>query len=170
LNSRESILNLFSNAINSLHTKDKCLFEYKVQERSLVGRFAIYLRELIKNFEQENIFLDIEYNRYDKDIKILPKYKSKYVSVDLVIHSRGNNENNKVCCEVKRNASRKGDDLEKIKLLIMQYNYRFGIYIYKLQENSIKLVLIERPYINEKYNYFFDPQSGKFLFDKKEID
>jgi hypothetical protein len=172
LNSRESILNLFSNAIDSLLTKDTILFENDVQERAIVGRLAIYLRELIQNFEQEKIFLDIEYNRRGKYLKDLSGYKANYVSVDLVIHSRGNNGNNMLCCEVKKKKSSQGNDLEKIKRLIKQYYYRFGIYIYELQESSIKLVFIEKDNINEdyykEYYYSFDMQSRKFLSDKKE--
>jgi hypothetical protein len=172
LSNRESILNLFSNAIDSLLTKDTILFANDVQERALVGRLAIYLRELIKNFEQEKIFLDIEYNRCYKCTKNLLEYKANYVSVDLVIHSRGNNEKNMICCEAKKKDSSQGDDLGKIKLLIKQYDYRFGIYIYELQESSIKIVFIEKDNINEdyykEYYYSFDMQSRKFLSDKKE--
>ncbi|WP_198514332.1 hypothetical protein [Algoriphagus formosus] len=112
-----------SKTFQRLKKRDSYLFDINIHEDALSNRLAGYLRD---ELESELISVDTEYNRHGDQLK---KYglEGRSAVVDIVVHSRGNDDLNLFAIESKKiNASQ--DDYNKINALVdHEFNYRFGV-------------------------------------------
>lgn len=109
---KEEIGMLINCALDRLYENDIYLVNNKpflrkkngnhhVGERSIVFRLAHYMQNIMDSIPVfENYVLDCEYNRNGEQAKVLPSFPNG-VYPDIIIHNRGNNDNNLLIMEVK---------------------------------------------------------------------
>ncbi len=129
----------FIKALFDFLKREKFLLEKGVNERSITHKLAEYLQR-----EFQDYYVDCEYNRMLKDEIYITKnlkleikdtkstdLKQTTVYPDIIIHKRGNNEDNLLVIEVKKeeNNSSKDYDTNKLKAFTNQLNYKFGFFI-----------------------------------------
>lgn len=132
--------NIVEQAIIKFNNCEKYLLDNNLSERCICSKFAMYLRDEIKDSEFNAYIVDVEYNRGNNGICNNPKIlNSKNIVVDLIVHKRGYDEtygyDNLICIEMKKsNDSRRAqgiiDDEDRLrKLTNYQYsfNYQMGL-------------------------------------------
>lgn len=132
----EVIKKLLIDSCNKLIESEHHLLENDSSERSIAHRLACIIGKLIKNNKMLGDFsVDCEYNIMNGGI---PKAmygltdteipKGKYVFPDIIVHKRGNNENNLAVLEIKKSTSSYSLDFDrrKIDAYVGELNYRFG--------------------------------------------
>ncbi|MEN8906641.1 MAG: hypothetical protein ABF289_11840 [Clostridiales bacterium] len=131
---------LVGNSLNNLFKSDKELINIEnialddinkhAAERSIVFRFGIYLNEELKKYPDHftDTNLDVEYNRYNYDIK---KVDEKSIFPDLIIHSRHNQDKNILVVEFKTWWNNNTyDDEKKLKAFTRnsgKFRYDYGL-------------------------------------------
>lgn len=145
----KEILSNINKAINKLYEKDSELLTRGLNELTISTTLLCYLKPLFKNYD-----VDAEYNgdsSKSSDKKALSIAKTEIVKIkkntndddiynfnpDIIIHKRGENKNNLVVIEIKKdthNTKGKLYDLIKLKHLTIDYsgnnyNYKLGIAI-----------------------------------------
>lgn len=144
----DELKELVNYSLLQFYKYDKILFEYDtessaVSERCMMFHIGWYMLEKMKTmpkFAWAN--LDCEYNRnlkYPKSMYMETlagiKDKIKDTIPDLLIHKRGNNENNLLVIEFKKGSPKKHDkerDMEKLRYFTNkehEYAYNYGMYI-----------------------------------------
>lgn len=145
------ILEKLNQAIEVLFKKDYWLLEKNLSEWSITHKMAEHLQKLLSEYN-----VDCEYNgnienpSFRKKISVLKselnrvqkKIRAEYenddeqirraVFPDIIVHKRGNNKNNKLIIEVKKNSSRTSLDydifkLEKYTEAESDFKYELGI-------------------------------------------
>lgn len=133
-----SFREMIDRTLDILYNKEPELFnigssdeiEAHVGERAIVFRFGLYFQQALDEcgkFKDYN--LDCEYNRNGTGPKTLPMVENR-IFPDLILHQRGNNNNNLLVVEFKGwwNKNQKYDE-DKIKAMISKngrYQYREG--------------------------------------------
>lgn len=133
---KEKIVKLVDIAIKELLNNDSALFQRGVNERAIAARFSNYLQN---NFEEYSV--DADYNRHGvkpKRVELPEECRNKkdekgnsLIIPDIVIHDRGNDDNNLLAIELKKDdnaENSKCDDL-RVQALIDQLNYEMGLTI-----------------------------------------
>lgn len=121
----------FEEAIAALYHKDFAIIEKQCSERSIVFRLGLYVAQ---NFEKCGYHVDCEYNRRGTEPKSLKGKRFNFP--DVIVHQRGNSENNLLVVEVKtRNDTRSAHFQNDINKLIGftkkgPYSYTGGIHVY----------------------------------------
>ena len=155
--SKEELKDILEEAFRLLYEKDRYLIIYEPSfpdgeeayhagERSIVARFAHYLQNIFEDRNMlANLAVDTEYNRHGYDIKRLP-HCSRRVYPDLIVHHRGDDEENFLVMEFKTwwNPDTKGD-IKKLEDMMDKekgYGYRYGISVL-LGENGPEIRWIE---------------------------
>ena len=186
----EFIFSKILKALKKLFNKDFYLFEKKVAERTISHKFAGYLQEEFGT----DLFTDCEYNRHfdhpkrlyeikkhvasQRANKTLSNHEEDYgicVSPDIIVHKRGDDGNNVLVLELKRNdncfISDEKYDLLKIETYIKEFGYQYGAFInFKMGENFgiQKVCFLEK---NLKDDCNFQDISNKFKrFLEKELE
>ena len=107
--------------------------EKHVGERAAMFRFAYYMQSLVNDYNKYSLFrnynFDCEYNRNIYKVKRLPNGKN--IVPDIIIHKRGNNDNNLLIIELKTwwNENNSGD-IEKLDIFTDKsgcYGYEYGL-------------------------------------------
>jgi len=127
-------------SIQTFRLKEKFILDNDLNERTLTHKLAEYLQE---NFLDFNV--DCEYNRMMKEEDYVTKTlelkkeeginnfdtTAKTVYPDIIIHRRGDDQDNLLVIEVKKNGNHKGKDfdIKKLNAFIKDLNYKFGIYL-----------------------------------------
>jgi hypothetical protein len=119
-------------AISKLRERDEYLLDARSSERSITHHFAVYLH---REFERWHV--DIEYNRDGHEIKRLRNLldaETDRVSPDIIVHTRGTNEDNLLVVEVKKRGSENGADKNKLieftkPLTKDGLGYRWGLHL-----------------------------------------
>ncbi len=109
---RDEIEHRVRRAIDELRERDRYLLAAKASERSITHHLAVYLH---REFESWNV--DVEYNRDGHECKRLPDLpdvKSDNVFPDIIVHTRGTNDDNLLVVEVKKRGSGNGSDKNKL--------------------------------------------------------
>lgn len=197
----EQIQGWVESALKDLLEKDKALFEFKVSERAVTHRLAMYLGMVIEP-KLSSISVDCEYNRHYGDPKKFPRAKlennldclldkneswhnialdcignsniesnvekakcniaadlragARRVIPDIVVHCRGNDNNNVLIVEVKVAQSKHQAvllDLAKLKTFTdngSKVKYQYGLFIN-----------IEEPEMSRIKAWFFVFENGK---------
>lgn len=99
LQSNQIILAIQS-ALTVLYVHDIYLIDHKVNERTIVNRFSIYLQEELNERGFSDFNMDVEYNRDHSDIKRTVRF-SRGTYPDVIVHRRGSNEYNLCVIEFK---------------------------------------------------------------------
>jgi len=132
-------------ALDQLWQSDKHLLKNNVNERSITHKLAIYIES-----EFEGYRVDCEYNRNGPNIKIYREIveqinrsgikandtKAKTAFPDIIVHKRGNNNDNLLVIEVKKlrgdaTQTNSVDEVDKKKLKAFthenQLKYKYGL-------------------------------------------
>ena len=133
---------LINSALDKLYENDSYLIYNKpfsrrkngnhhVGERSIVFRLAHYMQNIMDVTDAfKNYVLDCEYNRNGAHAKVLPSFPNG-VYPDVIIHNRGNNNNNLLIMEVKTYwNSDNTQDVHKINEFLDEkgeYHFSFGV-------------------------------------------
>lgn len=154
---KEQVEALINSALDMLYTKDSYLIDnslyynetdgiHHVGERSIVFRLAHYMQNIMdKNSCFENYVLDCEYNRNGTDRKMLPSFTNG-IYPDVIIHNRGNNDNNLLIMEVKTywNSDNRWDK-KKIREFLDgsgEYRFLFGLsLVIKKNRKDVNVIL-----------------------------
>lgn len=99
-------------AIDKLRERDRYLLAVNASERSIVHHLAVYLYQ-----EFESLNVDVEYNRDEHEVKRLrnlPDVNCNNVLPDVIVHTRGTNDENLLVVEVKKRGSENGTDEMKL--------------------------------------------------------
>ena len=122
------------NAYKKLLEKDIYLLKNDVNERSITHKMAEYLQQEFSEYH-----VDCEYNRDGHFTKKLATKKidtddieAQTIYPDIIIHKRGDNNNNFVIIEAKKayaNEIGKNKDIQKLKDYEEQLHYKFAIFI-----------------------------------------
>ena len=111
--------------MNSVDTEPK-----HVSERSIVFRFGVYFENFVRE-QLSEYNLDSEYNRNKADIKLLPSWEDGCYP-DIIVHKRGNNDNNLLVIEFKTwwNSDQSNDCQKIIEFCSTDtYQYKYGMTI-----------------------------------------
>lgn len=136
-------------------TNDCVLVKNKNYEPTISGRMAIYFRDVLGHLEKQNIFVDVEYNKFDvadKKRYIQSDETTKNIRPDIIIHKRTKQTNNLLYCELKKRAQRNGSDKQKVEEQVKDKNYKFGLYINKI--NAIAETIEFQIYHENRWNYY----------------
>lgn len=122
------------NAYKKLLENDIDLLKNDVNERSITHKMAEYLQQEFIGYH-----VDCEYNRdghFTKKLKVknikTDDIEAQTIYPDIIIHKRGNNDNNFVIIEAKKscvNEIKKNEDIQKLKEYKKQLNYEYAIFI-----------------------------------------
>lgn len=128
------IAEIVEGAVRRLLVEQKELLTLNVGEPTISQQLAMYMREAIP----ESIAIDVEYNRHGSEKKVLiipPRKKSNMRAVptlvrpDIVIHQRGNDENNIAVLEVKKPGADLKHDRAKLEAFKRQFQYHYAAHI-----------------------------------------
>lgn len=126
----QKLQKLVEQAALQVYERDQQLIALSGNEQSIVFRLGLYLNQLLekKGFLQHGLSLDSEYNKYEADPKRLG---TNLIRPDLLLHKRMNQKENLLAIECKRNQSNDSHDLQKLKQLTLDSNYKYllGCYI-----------------------------------------
>ena len=115
-------------ALKILYIKDIYLIENNVEEIAITHKLGMYMENLFPGYD-----VDCEYNRITyKNGNLAPKKCNKHiVRPDIIVHKRGNNDDNLLALELKKNANNNQEkkDMDKLKNYISELGYSYGIYI-----------------------------------------
>lgn len=164
---KSKLLNILQEAFVKLYEFDLDAIERDTHEQCLSGRLAMYIHEELNKSMNNEVRVDVEYNR-DKDNpklenqkKRYDKDKNPYIRPDILIHERGTDNCNILYCEIKKNND---CDTDKVKKQVYgDRKYRYGISIIKLNSTEIELVLFEIS--NSKQQ----PEKYYFCSDSKNL-
>ena len=154
-NDRTSIKRLIEKALDKLYKEDYnsliCLnHEKHVGERACVFRFGIYFNQILKREKQfKGYNLDYEYNRNYDDPK--RRNNGNLMIPDIILHKRGNNDNNIVVIEFKgwwSDVKSQKDDIDKLKELVdpygkYKYQYGYSIILNNVEKGKGKYTITE---------------------------
>lgn len=170
---KEEILSAFSKALTTLFENDELLFEFGVDERTIAGRLAMYLRDEFAYAEAHGITIDIEYNRDADKVKYEHQQEKKNrIFPDIILHQRGSGKNQEYkndifYCEMKKSSTPNASDKDKVKIQLKKRKYQYGINLYYINHWEAKLDLylysenkiICLPYCYSKsYNYLLSKE------------
>ncbi len=155
-------------------TKEDYLLHHNIYERTITHKLAEYLQPLFSDFN-----VDCEYNgdvdnihNYRKQLEIseedmfeilrdkIREDETYSVYPDIIIHTRGTNENNHLVIEVKKaqgNEKDKQFDYLKLKKFTTQYGYRLGAYLeFQTGKNAslAKIIFYQKGKIISELMYF----------------
>lgn len=154
-NNMTSIKKLIEKALDKLYKEDYnsliCLNHKKhVGERACVFRFGIYFSQILKREKQfKGYNLDCEYNRNYDDPK--RKNNGDLIIPDIILHERGNNDNNIVVIEFKgwwSDVKSQKDDIYKLKEFVdpygkYKYQYGYSIILNNVEKGKGKYTITE---------------------------
>lgn len=132
-------------ALDLLYQNDRYLIGHSVEggsknlshvsERACVFRFGVYFDFLFRQRIPYHYHIDVEYNRNLENVKTLPQSEISETEEacipDLIVHRRGNNDNNLLVIEFKTWWNRdQRQDKKKIERFTDpegDYRYKFGV-------------------------------------------
>jgi hypothetical protein len=107
---QEGMLGAVSAALGDLLTHDRELLRLSAHELAMVHRFGVYLeRRLQPAIDQGQLAIDLDYDRHGTGPKLLPgrpdKCGQRRFRPDLVVHHRGDDDQNLLVVEWKKKAT-----------------------------------------------------------------
>lgn len=114
---------LVEEAVQQLFAKDSFLLEANAAERAIAARLAVYLEA---RFPQHHV--NVEYNRHGLHPKRLnlPGYgDEKLILPDVVVHRQGNDENNLLVIQIKKETNNESRDYDRAVLVGMMQDYGY---------------------------------------------
>ena len=150
----------FFQGYKNLLEKDLELIKNCNYEPTISGRIAMYFRACLITLEYQNIFVDVEYDKFglnDKKRFIQSNIDSNKIRPDIIIHERTTQNKNLMYCEIKKDVSEKSFDRNKVKEQVDDKNYKFGLFINKIKIEKINFQI----YTNRAWH--------KYIFENNEI-
>lgn len=129
-----TLIEIVKKAINSFNEDERYLIENTLSERCICSRFALHITNELIEQKYSGYVVDVEYNRNYRDIKHIDN-NSGPITVDLVVHKRGNNPAyNLICIEMKKSSNKRGCADDELRLCKMTdshcgFNYKLGVMI-----------------------------------------
>jgi hypothetical protein len=119
-------------ALADLLQNDLALLERDASERAIAARLTFYLVPLFERYD-----VDPEYNRHGLDPKIVDLPNNcreggkRLIIPDIIVHHRGNDDNNVLVIEMKKQSNRESRDCDRAKILAMKREllYQHGLII-----------------------------------------
>lgn len=115
----KEIKNSIKSSLKLFKENDFILLDINVNERTIVHKIACYLQSEFNEWD-----VDVEYNRDQNNTK---RISDSSIIPDIVIHKRTTN-NNLLAIEIKKNEISEWD-LNKLKKIKSEFNYRYILYI-----------------------------------------
>src|SRR5437016_3684984 len=127
---RNEVERRLEEAIGVLCGRDHLLLEYEVGERAVASKLACHLAPLFPDYD-----VDVEYNRHGLDPKDLDLPSecrgggTHLIVPDIIIHRRGNDDDNLLVIEVKKESNPESRICDRVKIDGMKrhYRYAFGV-------------------------------------------
>jgi hypothetical protein len=122
-----------SRSVRLVRARDSFLLKHAAHERSITHKLAEYLQP---EFPDYNV--DCEYNKHGLDVKLLPREcdarAQRLVYPDIVVHVRGNDDNNILVIEAKPRKHHLVPRCDEAKLVEFTkldgaYHYQLGLFI-----------------------------------------
>lgn len=161
----KDFLDLWNYAFRMLYKKDISLFRTNVQERSIMGRLAMYLQNRYDPFFDDSICIDLEYNREGKNVKRPhPNDNDSWIAPDILLHTRERSNNNIFYCEIKKKSDSKNQDAERARDAVRERNYQYGVNLFLIKRNCSKMSVYTACKSNDgnkllrEQMYIFDPK------------
>ena len=123
-------------SLSILSINDSFLLKNNVAERAIAHKLGEYLQNLFPYYT-----VDCEYNRHGQNKKIL---SDKKVYPDIIIHERGNNKNNLLVIEIKKDINEDINDFKKLSEFTRSgndYKYHYGLFIHLNVDSAAKSLL-----------------------------
>ena len=146
----EELKQFVKDALNEFYRNDAELITLGVREDTMSHRIAVYLEQILIEKGYKKYHVDREYDKHGKLPKWLkPKIPSNGYShrPDIVIHERGNDNNNLLLVEVKKNKALTDGDNDDLKLKCAIdpecFKYNLGLYINIINATSANLTWYE---------------------------
>jgi hypothetical protein len=121
-------------AIELLRERDEFLIHFATREETLSHRLAVYLEWVFPGYH-----VDCEYDKRIDDGEVYDKTrvhggKESGFRPDIIVHRRGNSQNNLLAIELKKkpNQDRRAEDrstLEQVTLHNGEYRYQLGLFL-----------------------------------------
>lgn len=122
--------------------EDKMEVERKLHEVCINHRFAIYIEKYLQEIDK-SYFVDIEYNRYYKNIKYVDStYYKGNIRPDIIIHKRLSNIGTPHLLAIEIKKDQFSDrDKDKVYALMTdpKYNYKFGARVIYFELSNIQI-------------------------------
>lgn len=138
---RRKLRAIVNSAIDNFNQNEINLIKLDVSERCICAKFASYVEKSIDNTEFKSYDVDVEYNRNEYDIKRL----DDRIVVDLIVHKRGENQDNSnlICIEMKKgykrlDYKRDKERLGKLTVENSEYHYLAG-YMILAEKNGLRI-------------------------------
>ncbi len=117
-------------AVAIMFERDRLLLEYEVGERAIAAKLACYLAPLFPDHD-----VDVEYNRHGLDpktVQLPPECHGggeRLIVPDVIVHRRGNDADNLLVVEVKKETNAEPRTCDRAKILGMkkQFGYTWGV-------------------------------------------
>ncbi|MBE6123975.1 MAG: hypothetical protein E7184_00325 [Erysipelotrichaceae bacterium] len=141
------ILELFLKARDTFLDSNRDLIKLNLNERNYCHHLACEITSLLRQSNFKKYFCDVEYNRDHGQIKTIKTNDGniRNINVDLIIHSRCNDEenDNMLALEMKKISNTDQDienDRERLRYLTnmnREYRYKYGI-LFLIDCNNVK--------------------------------
>ena len=145
---QDIVMTIIATALDFLYDNDQYLISngerYYVSERSIAHKLGCYLSQLIQEYD-----VDCEFSR---DLDAIKQMGCDKIVPDLIVHKRGNNDDNLIVIEVKPwwNDKSKAFIKDENKLTYLtnynnQYKYKYGfsLIINKNREDTEVKIFID---------------------------
>ena len=147
--SEDHIYEKVEKALKTFFIKDRNLLSKDVNERSITHKVAEYLQ-----YQFPDMNVDCEYNRRGNHGEVKKTlFSNRRVFPDIVIHKRGNKEENLVVIEAKKKGRSSLNDREKLEEFTNpnSYGYKVGLFLaFDVGEKRISEVSIYKGGNEEK--------------------
>lgn len=128
--SKDKIICALKIALKKFLSCDSYLLENNLSEWSITHKIGCYLQEIFPEYD-----VDCEYNKKtDLKKRIQTELGVKGFRPDIIVHKRGNMENNLLVIQAKKNwkfsYNEEKEHLEKLTKRNREFRYDYGIYIH----------------------------------------
>ena len=145
LTEMEDSLTKVKKALQSFFKKDSDLLYFNVNERSITHKLAEHLQNSFSEFSELKV--DCEYNRKGDDRKSEKVLANNdKVFPDIVVHQRGNNNENRLVIETKKKGRSIRRDIEKLQEFTGPlYKYKIGLlFVFDVKNKCLHKILCFR--------------------------
>lgn len=177
----KDIENIVIYSIEEFYKNDRVLIEIASHEASITARIAMYMRDIIeagnesnngenkvnnKSNDKEKIVVDCEYNRHLRGQKYINGKNGKKMRPDIIIHTRGCDDNNLLFCEAKIKDLNCADK-NKINNAVNTYNYKWALGVCNIQIDKITLKWYTKSKWPQPVACHYTINNNKLILQKK---
>ncbi|MBK9960786.1 MAG: hypothetical protein IPP06_05485 [Saprospiraceae bacterium] len=97
------VILLINQSLERFTKNDIDLLKISIHEECLNHRLAVYIEQILSECQIDKFYVDIEYNR---NIDMIKSINHDNIRIDIIVHGRGNNQNNLLAFEKKKKQPR----------------------------------------------------------------